>query len=288
MSTDRPIHPSRREVLGLFAGGVLLAACGRTGSSGSGSAASDRTLALRLTGELYRSSDPQRFAFALWAKGAPASGPAAEIGFKGPAGQLIAPQSAAFSNEGLPEARGVYVVYPVLDAAGTWTAFIRTEGQTLELPFMVAADASTPKVGAAAPTAASPTFTQSLGVDPICTQDPPCPLHAVSLADVIGKGKPVAVMFATPARCNSQYCGPVLDELLSLRSEYEGRVTMVHVEIYENNQSAKTAPTVQAWGLKTEPWFFTVKPDGTVLGRLDGAFDRAEIRAQLDQLVAAP
>ena len=61
---------------------------------------------------------------------------------------------------------------------------------------------------------------------------------------------------------------------------------MVHVEIYENNQSATTAPTVQAWGLQTEPWLFTVTGAGTVLGRLDGAFDRSEIRSELERLAA--
>jgi hypothetical protein len=282
VSTDRPIRLSRRQVLGLFGGGALLAACGKTSSSPPGP--NERTLALRLTGELYQSTDPQRFAFALWAKGAPASGPATEIGFKGPANRIIAPQPAMLFAEGLPPQRGIYVTNPVLDAAGTWTALIRANNQTLELPFTVAPDASTPKVGAAAPTAVSPTLAQPLGVDPICTQVPPCPLHTTSLSELIGRGRPVAVLFATPARCSSQYCGPVLDELLSLRPDYEGKVDFVHVEIYENNQSATTAPTVQAWGLKTEPWLFTIDGAGTVQGRLDGAFDRSEMRQLLDQL----
>ena len=91
--------------------------------------------------------------------------------------------------------------------------------------------------GASAPTDASPTPTNTLGVDPICTRDPMCPLHTASLDTVIGKGKPVAVLFATPARCQSQYCGPVLDSLLPLVGDYQDRVDIVHVDIYKGRRT---------------------------------------------------
>jgi len=123
-------------------------------------------------------------------------------------------------------------------------------------------------------------------VKPICTRRPQCPLHEVSLADVIGTGTPVAVMFATPALCQSMYCGPVLDELLAVRSRYEDRITFVHVEIYASTTGATLAPTVAAWGIESEPWLYTVDGTGTIVGRLDGAFGREEIVAQLDDLAA--
>ena len=113
---------------------------------------------------------------------------------------------------------------------------------------------------------------------------PPCPLHAQSLSDVIGAGKPVAVMFATPALCQTATCGPVLNQLLSLRKAYADRVTFVHVEIYRSNKGATVAPTVAAWNLPGEPWLFTIDGRGTVRGRLDGAFGRDEIRQELDAL----
>jgi hypothetical protein len=55
----------------------------------------------------------------------------------------------------------------------------------------------------------------------------------VSLASLIGAGKPVAALFATPARCSSQYCGPVLDEMLHIMAPYQDRITFVHTEIYQ-------------------------------------------------------
>jgi hypothetical protein len=120
---------------------------------------------------------------------------------------------------------------------------------------------------------------------PICTRSPRCELHDISLAEVIGAGSPVAVMFATPARCASEYCGPVLDELLEVRDQYEG-VTFVHADIYLNNRTTDLSPTVEAWGLPSEPWFYTIDGAGTIVGRLDGAFGREEISDLLDELAA--
>ena len=90
----------------------------------------------------------------------------------------------------------------------------------------------------AAPRAASPTTADTLGVDPICTRDPACPLHTQSLSTVIGAGKPVAALFATPARCQSKYCAPVLDEFLDVIKGYGDRIVPVHTEIYQ----ARPAP----------------------------------------------
>ena len=94
-------------------------------------------------------------------------------------------------------------------------------------------------------------------------------------------------MFATPALCASMYCGPVLDELLDVREPFGDAMAFVHVEIYESNRGAVRAPTVAAWKLPSEPWLYTVDGAGTIVGRLDGAFGRDEIEAQLEELAAA-
>jgi hypothetical protein len=139
--------------------------------------------------------------------------------------------------------------------------------------------------GQAAPRAASPTPTDTLGVKPICTRQPRCPLHDQSLATVIGAGKPVAALFATPARCQSQYCGPVLDELLDVMTPYRDRVTFVHTEIYQSATGTALVPTLAAWAIESEPWLFGVDATGTIQSRIDGAFGGNEMRALLDALV---
>ena len=44
----------------------------------------------------------------------------------------------------------------------------------------------------------TPTTADARGVDPICTADPVCPLHDVTLADALAAGDPIALLVATP------------------------------------------------------------------------------------------
>jgi len=61
------------------------------------------------------------------------------------------------------------------------------------------------------------------------------------------------------------YCGPVLDELLDVRTAYQDRITFVHVDIYKSLRGTVQSPTVRAWKLPTEPWLFTVDGAGTIV-----------------------
>jgi hypothetical protein len=288
---------SRRNFLGLAGGVALLAACGGDDDAGgAGTDAGTDTLAHEhdeeltelaprvVSSDLYASETPQRLAFVLLAKEGFAS--------QGPARVAVAPEGStptAFVDTtlyeaGLPARRGVYVTEMMLDHAGIWDGVCDRDGEQLPFVFQVKAEADAPTIGAVAPADASPTVASSLGVDPICTRDPMCPLHEQSLETVIGKGKPTAVLFATPARCQTQYCGPVLDSLLPLVNSYAERVDIVHVDIFKNLRTTETSPTVTAWGLPSEPWLFGVDAAGRITGRLDGAFGQDEMRALLDAL----
>jgi hypothetical protein len=282
---------SRRRFLALTGGAFVLAACG-------GSDSSDTTLEHShseptelvpgvMSSDLYAHPEPQRVAFAMFEEdGAYASGGAVTF--------AVAPQDATPTDfvpttlytEGLPDKRGIYVAEVVLDAEGVWSAIADRDGKKSNFFLQVNAKASAPTVGSKAPTDASPTVDDPLGMDPICTRDPQCPLHTKSLDTVIGKGKPVAVLFATPARCASQYCGPVLDALLPLVEEYQDRVEIVHCDIYLNNRTQEVSPTVDAWGLPSEPWLFGVDAAGAITARLDGAMGQEEMRAVLDSLAS--
>jgi len=132
----------------------------------------------------------------------------------------------------------------------------------------------------------SPTAAATLGVDPICTADPACPLHDVSLDVLLAQRRPSAVLFSTPARCQSRLCGPVLDNLLAQRDAFGDRVRFHHVEIYKARAGNDLSPTVEAYGLTQEPILFLAGPDGTVRERLDNAVDRTEIKQALERLLA--
>ncbi|HLM16887.1 MAG TPA: hypothetical protein VK549_03630, partial [Acidimicrobiia bacterium] len=192
---------------------------------------------LVLSGDLAASPQPQRMVFALshsTAKGVVyASGPSVTVRFRKKGGPWSQVQKPAFDRAGLPKGRGVYVSRPVFDSAGVWQVEARAQGQRVPFTIQVAEAPAAVVPGQAAPRDPSPTSTDRLGVDPICTRDPACPLHTQSLSTVIGAGTPVAALFATPARCQSQYCAPVLDEFLDTIKPFGDQIVPVHIEIYK-------------------------------------------------------
>ena len=45
-------------------------------------------------------------------------------------------------------------------------------------------------------------------------------------------------------------------------------------------------PAVEAWGLPSEPWFFTIDGDGVISNRVDGPMPRPILEALLEDLTA--
>ena len=93
------------------------------------------------------------------------------------------------------------------------------------------------------------------------------------------EGRPVALLFSSPALCESRVCGPVTDVAEQVKSEFDDEVDFIHVEFYEDNDASKGARSQSlAWGLNTEPWLFTIDADGVVAARIEGAFSADELR----------
>jgi len=281
-----PGEPLTRRAFLAATGGLVVAAVAAPAGA-SRLVKSNALSPVVLSSDLYASPDPQRLAFAIYKGSRPSSSGSAKLALAPPGTTKGAVYATTLHRAGLPKGRGVYVADALLPTEGVWKALAIIGGKRVPFAVQVNAQPKAPGVGTSAPRAASPTKADPLGVKPICTRAPPCSLHTVSLSDVIGTGRPVAVLFATPALCQSQYCGPVLDELLKIKGPYEDRVTFVHVDIYRSSTGAELAPTVEAWGLESEPWLYTVDSAGSIVGRLDGAFGGDEMTAQLEALVGA-
>lgn len=195
-----------------------------------------------------------------------------------------APVQAELHKEGilLP----YYLIRHRFSSPGIHEATAKVGDKTLKAAVQVtdAAASKVPVPGQPMPKVPSPTVADGRGVDPICTQRPPCPLHDVSLDAALDEKKPLAVLFATPALCQSALCGPVLENLLAARDEFSGKVRMLHVEIYTDLTGKKLNPTVQQLNMEAEPFLFLVGADGIVKERLDNAYDRTEVRSALGRL----
>jgi hypothetical protein len=280
---------SRRGFLAVTGGLLVAAACGsgsgKTASNGSRGSKSVNALTLSI--EPYTSTRPERLAFAVADDaGRFLAGPQTTIAVKPPGGTQGPPVATTLHAEGLPAGRGVYVLEMPFASAGVWAGVVQLAGHpSAPLYWQVTSTPKVPIVGAKAPATPTPTITATQGVDPLCTRQPACPLHTVSLDRALTSGKPVAVMFATPARCQSRYCGPVLDQLLAVQDAYRDRVESIHVEIYKDSTSDALVPAVDTWQLPGEPWLFGIDRAGTVVGRLDGAMGTDEVRTLLDALV---
>jgi len=148
------------------------------------------------------------------------------------------------------------------------------------------ADVPIPQVGAPLPPFDTPTVKDHRGVNPICTRDPACPLHQVTLSQALSSGKPVAYLIGTPAYCQTAVCGPVLDLLLAQQPNRPD-FTMVHSEVYTDDTIENVAPAVTAYHLNFEPALFIANAKGVLVARLDSIYDTQELTAALDKGVAA-
>lgn len=147
-------------------------------------------------------------------------------------------------------------------------------------------EAGVPAAGAEMVKFDTPTTEDSHGVVPICTADPQCPLHGITLTQALETKKPVAFLISTPKFCQIGICGPVLDILISRREKYP-EVRMVHAEVFEDGEAPQPevpAPVLAAFNLTYEPVLFLVQSDGIIAKRLDNIFDATELEEGLDAI----
>ena len=146
----------------------------------------------------------------------------------------------------------------------------------------VVQDGPVPEPGEPAISVHTPTEADVGGdLQQIDTRVPPSTMHDADLTDVLGE-KPVMLLFATPALCQSRVCGPVVDIAEQVKAGYDGDAEFIHMEIFRDNEFDKGfREQVLAWKLPTEPWVFTIDADGKVAARLEGAFSARELEAAL-------
>jgi hypothetical protein len=107
-------------------------------------------------------------------------------------------------------------------------------------------------------------------------------MHAVSLTDVLGK-RPVVLLIATPAFCQSKVCGPVTDIAAQLEHRFGSRAAFIHQEVYVNNQPSQgMRPPLKAFHVRTEPWLFTIDRRGVIAARLEGAFGTVDFTRAIE------
>lgn len=290
---------TRRAVLLGGASALALAACSSKSSTGTASGTTSKPtgslLAFFPLNGYITAQVPQRVAFGV----ANAGGGLAKTGpnplafsITGPGGSR-AVQKVAMHGHDLPNA--YYPIYFTPEKAGNYTVSTVFDGSKISASFAVGAKGSSDVPGPTdkMPAMVTPTVDDHLGVNPICTQDPACPLHTITLKDALATAKPVAFLVGTPKFCQTGICGPVLQVLETTAPDYAGKVTFIHQEVYQSaTQAAEDGPSatltkaVQELNMQSEPVLWIIGGNGIIRYRLDAAYDEKELRAALDDVLA--
>lgn len=300
MSHPERITLSRRQLILAGAGTLVVAACGTNDDTSEGGSASGATTSTSIPAGLslapvffpqQPAGVPVRLPLALAdATGALVDEPPAELAVRvGPTdGELGEPVTVVRHDAGVP--RAYFPLTATFAEPGSWRIATEVDGESAVIDIQVMPSGelpAVPVVGEQLISVPTPTLDNARGVDPICTAEPPCPLHTTSLDAAIGGDKAIAFLIATPAFCQTAICGPVLDLLVARMEEFADVVTMVHAEVYPSEETAgqMTTDAVRAYGLAWEPSLFLALPDSTITHRLDYTYDEAELDAALAELV---
>lgn len=217
--------------------------------------------------------------------------------FVGEAAGDAPPQAATAEYHAWPYGqRGLYTTDLTFDRPGPWAVDIVVEGpdgsrRTAELFFEVLDAPSALAVGAPAFRSESKTLDDVESIAQLSTgslQDPD--LYRLTIADAVTNGRPTVIVFASPAFCTNEVCGPQVDVLKALKDRYRGLANFVHVDFYDNPGEfqdnpdlARVSPTVFEWGLPSLEWSFVIDRDGVVVARFEAFATFDEIEAALVQ-----
>jgi hypothetical protein len=203
--------------------------------------------------------------------------------FKGNA--VADPVEVIRRSDGVP--RPYYRLVFTIDEPGDYVANATYKGQVVQttIPVTDPAEVTVIQPGTMLPAVATPTVTDGRGVTPICTAEPQCRLHDVTLAQALTEGQPIGLLVATPKFCQVSVCGPVLDVLLAATAAHPG-VRFLHAEVYPDPEKDLNVTTeiVGALGLSFEPTLILAGADGKIVERLDNVFDRTELAEALARL----
>jgi hypothetical protein len=181
--------------------------------------------------------------------------------------------------------------------AGDWgvevqASFPDGSASIKRIGFTVLADSLSPIPGEAAPTVETAVSSDAGGdLTKLTSALTPNPaFYEQSLATAMSNGKPTVLLFATPAFCQTRFCGPAYEITSELQAKYGDQANFVHVEIYTGlpDPSANNwelAPAMTAFGLSTEPWIFLLDRNGVVVYRVEGLFTVDEVEQYLPALL---
>lgn len=187
---------------------------------------------------------------------------------------------------------GFYAAGVEIPEAGNWlvAAVAEVEGGVgvgVGATEVVPQDEAFAAIGSEALSVETPVASTPAQARRVCTRKPqPDPLHYISLDDALTNGKPTVVNFGTPLLCQSQMCGPVVDEVQLVYEDLGPEVAnFIHVEVFPTRQVDQPAQPFLDWGFETEPFTFVIDSEGIIRARFEGPVSAALIEEALRPLL---
>ena len=195
--------------------------------------------------------------------------------------------------------RGVFTAELSFDRPGEWgIGAVVTDGDGSERKasarVRVKEASATPALGTAAPRSVSKTLADVEGFEQMTTDfEPDADLYGMTIVEALDVGKPLLVVFSTPAYCQTATCGPQLGVIKELKAEYADRMNFIHIEVYDNPHEiegdlsrAVISPTAEEWGLPSEPWTFIVDGGGIIRAKFEAFTTREELESALSGVLS--
>ncbi len=191
-----------------------------------------------------------------------------------PSGSAITGPYAAEFKDVPGVALGLYIArIDLTEAVPTAIVVVTADGAQAGLAgldVVTPADSALPAPGDQAVVTSTPSRADPMGLRDLCTREPDCGMHELSLTRALADHRPVMLTFATPAYCETAVCGPSVDVLEQVRTARNwGDVAFIHVEVYSDAGKSVARP-VRKWALPSEPWLFAIAGDGSIADRADG------------------
>ena len=193
---------------------------------------------------------------------------------------------------------GVYTTQVDISQAGAWgirVAIAAPDGSSrlAQGIFQVKEESSTPAIGSPAPPSKNKTSRDVGSLEELTTARPPDPdLYSMTISEALNADKPLVVVFATPAFCQTATCGPQVQVVEGVKDKYGDRASFIHVEVFDNPHEiqgdlsrARPVATVDEWGLPTEPWTFIVDRQGRIAAKFEAFTTAEEIEEGLQRVL---
>ena len=183
------------------------------------------------------------------------------------------------------------------ERAGTWGVEVQVRfpdgrADVQRVAFDVLADSLSITPGEKAPAITTPIATDVDGDLSLLTSavEPNPAFYEMTLTEALANSKPTVFLLATPAFCQTRFCGPAYETTNELYEQYGDAFNFVHVEVYTGLPDPaandwEQAPVMNAFGLSTEPWIYLIDREGVVTYRLEGMFAYTEVEKHMQSLL---